>query len=126
MRADMTSSKEFSLSNSDDLSPELVPVVDPGATALTLPSRADAASGEPALGDLLSDALFGEVIDISDIIHSVLTAPIETTALGAVAEAGGTAERGPADSGEILPAASNAVPLTILYDDDVLVSDAIL
>jgi hypothetical protein len=121
----MASPREFSFSSSDDLSPELVPVVEPGATALTLPSRADALGGEPPLGDLLSDALFGEVIDISDLIPSVFSVPVEKTVRGA-AEAG-TAEFGLADGSDIPVATEYAAVLTILYDDDILASgDTIL
>jgi len=96
-----------------------VPVVEPGTLALAFPQPAEAGN-EIALGDLLSDALFGEVIDISDLIPRVLS-PSPEAALQPTADAAGIGFGGQ-DAGEVVVAASQ-VALTILYDDDILASD---
>ena len=113
----MTSPRNGTIS--DEFSPELVPVVEPGTLALAFPHPAEAGN-EFALGDLLSDALFGEVIDISDLIPRVLSPPAEAGSLP-FADAIGTGFGGQ-DAGEVAAAASQAA-LTILYDDDILASD---
>jgi hypothetical protein len=114
----MKSSKDGLVSG--DLSPELVPVVEPGALALAFRQPAQAGD-ETALGDLLSDALFGEVIDISDLISRVLLFPAEV-ALHPDADTSGTGFGGQ-DAGDFAAAASDgAAVLTILYDDDILTS----
>lgn len=106
---------------SGDPSPELVPVVEPGATALMFPQPAEASGDELALDGLLSEALFGEVIDISDLIPRVLSP--EPVMSGGLALDSGPADPGLADGGDGLAAGSQAVALTILYDDDMLASD---
>ena len=84
---------------SDEFSPELVPVVEPGTLALAFPQPA-VAGNEFALGDLLSDALFGEVIDISDLIPRVLSPPAEAGSLAVrrTLSEPGSADRMPARS----------------------------
>lgn len=104
---------------SGDTSPELVPVVERGALALAFPQPTVAGSGqELELGDLLADALFGEVIDISDLIPRVLSPSAE--ALAPQPTAAETVFSMP-DAGDVL--ASHAAALTILYDDDILALD---
>jgi hypothetical protein len=99
-------------------SSELVPVVEPGALASALPQPE---AGELALDGLLSDALFGEVIDISDLIPRVLSSWAEA-ATQPVTDAAGTGFGGQ-DAGEVAVAANQvAGVLTILYDDDILAS----
>ena len=66
----MTTQRELS-PDASNLSPELVPVVESGAQGL--PQAAGSGSDELVLGDLLADALFGEVIDISDLIPRMLS-----------------------------------------------------
>ena len=76
---------------------------------------------QPAeLGDLLSDVLFGEVIDISDLIPRMLSPPAETAASLAlpVDPAAGAVP----PLGEVLALSGHAEALTILYDDDILAS----
>jgi len=108
----MTSPKDGTIS--DEFSPELVPVVEPGTLALAFPQPAEAGN-EFALGDLLSDALFGEVIDISDLIPRVLS-PSADAPQPSAAEAAFSVP----DAGDVL--AGHAAALTILYDDDILAS----
>jgi hypothetical protein len=124
----MTSTSPKDNAVSGDFSPELVPVVEPGALALTFSQSAGASSAELALGDLLSDALFGEVIDISDLIPRVLSPSAEAAPPGiSAAETVETAELGLADGGDTLTAAGHAAGgLTILYDDDMLASDGMI
>ena len=111
-----------------DISPELVPVVEPGALPLAFSQPADAGlSSELALGDLLSDALFGEVIDISDLIPRIRR-------LGRGGCAGTAAGRrrwrqpelGLPDGADILAAQGHAAALTILYDEDLLAANTVL
>ena len=102
-----------------DFSPEGVPVVEPGALALVLPQPAQTiAAEELALGDLLSDALFGDVIDISDLIPRIAPASVEAVApeLPLVQIAG--TDDVAISSGEL--AAPAVIPLTIIYDEDLL------
>jgi hypothetical protein len=95
--------------------PELVPVFVPGADAsLALPQ------GQPTwvvapMEDLLADALFGDVIDISDLIPSLLSPPP-----GSAGIAGEGLEHVlVADGGGIADALVNAPALvTVLYDED--------
>jgi hypothetical protein len=105
-----------------DGAPELVPVPQPDAFALALP-QAEPATGEvAALDGLLSDALFGEVIDVSELIPRVL----ETPAPVAVPSASEVMvpDIGVPDVGEgVDTAGGTSVALSILYDDDVLASD---
>ena len=76
---------------------------------------------QPAeLGDLLSDVLFGEVIDISDLVPRMLSPPTETAASLALPV---DPAAGPVPSlGEVLTLSSHTEALTILYDDDILAS----
>lgn len=104
---------------SGDPSPELVPVVEPGTLALALPQPA---GNEIALGDVLSDALFGEVIDISDLIPSVLS-PSAEAGPQPVSDSAVTGFSAP-HAGDVAAAAGHAAGmLTILYDEDILASD---
>jgi hypothetical protein len=97
-----------------DPSPELVPVIKPGAVALPQPAGA----GEVAFDGLLSDALFGEVIDISDLIPNMLAPPADTATPGVPAtESVGMMELSSVDG---LAVAGHAAALTILYDDGIL------
>ena len=108
-----------------DASPELVPVVEAGALALALPQTAGvAAAGEIALDGLLSDALFGEVIDISDLIPRLLPTDDMVTPQVAPADAGALAFILP--DGDGLAASHAAAALTIFYDDDILGSDSVI
>lgn len=109
-----------------DFSPELVPVIEPGALALALPPSVRAGS-EIAADDLLSDALFGEVIDISDLIPRMLSPSAEAPGPQLpAAEMVGMVEFGMQDGGDLLALSGHSVAMTILYDDDVLVSDGTL
>ena len=111
----MTPPKDDTVSS--DFSLEIVPVLEPGALAFLQPAQA---GDEIALGDLLSDALFGEVIDISDLIPRVLLSSAEVQP---VAEASGIGFGG-RDAGDFAAAVSHgAGALTILYDDDILALD---
>ena len=104
-----------------DILPELVPVVEVGAAALVMPQPAGV--GEIALGDLLADALFGEVIDISDLIPRVLSSSADAATPGiSAASSAGSMQSGLTDGGDNLAAAGEAMVLTILYDDDILTS----
>ena len=115
----MKSSKDGIVSG--DLSLELVPVVEAGAPVLALPQPE---AGEVAFGDLLSDALFGEVIDISDLIPQVLSSSADAAAPGtSAAGTAGPTQPGLTHSGDIPAAAGEAAVLTILYDDGLLASD---
>ena len=111
-----------------DISPELVPVVEPGALALAFSQPADAGLGsELALGDLLSDALFGEVIDISDLIPRLLSPSGEAvTPQVPPAETMAAQELGLPDGADILAAQGHAAVLTIFYDEDLLAANAVL
>jgi hypothetical protein len=76
---------------------------------------------QPAeLGGLLSDVLFGEVIDISDLVPRMLSPSAETAASLAlpVDPAAGAVP----SLGEVLALSGHAEALTILYDDDILAS----
>lgn len=78
---------------------------------------------QPAeLGDLLSDALFGEVIDISDLVPRMLSPPAETAA--SLALPVDLAAGAVPSLGEVLTLPSHAEALTILYDDDILASSS--
>ena len=113
----MTSPKDGTISG--EFWPELVPVMEPGTLALALQQPANA-DNEIALGDLLSDTLFGEVIDISDLIPRLSSPSAEVSAPGILAtETAGAAEFMLADGGDAL-AAGHAAVLTILYDDAIL------
>ena len=104
-----------------DVPPELVPVIGPGAAALALPQPAGA--DKAVLDDLLSDALFGEVIDISELIPRVLSSSADASTLGtSAADTAGPTQPDLADGGGIL-VAGEATMLTILYDDGILASD---
>jgi hypothetical protein len=88
---------------------------------LAFPPPAEAAvTGGLLLGDILSDVLFGEVIDISDLIPRVLSAEMSASQL-LVVETCIAGEFGLQDGSDAL--ASYAAPLTILYDDDILALD---
>jgi len=113
--------KNADLSGNGESSPELVPVVETGALALALPGAAEASPAELALGDLLSDALFGEVIDISDLIPRVLSPAMDAPPPQSVADAAETGFFGQ-DAGDIAAAAGHGA-LTILYDDDIRALD---
>ena len=78
----------------------------PQAPALVLPD------------DLLSEALFGEVIDISELIPRLLS-PLQGTAAPPATEAMTAQEFGLPDGADIT-AAHAATALTILYDEDIL------
>ncbi len=93
--------------------PELVPVFvsgadlpQPRAPALVLPD------------DLLSEALFGEVIDISELIPRLLS-PLQDKAALPATEAMTAQEVGLTDGADIT-AAHAATALTILYDEEIL------
>lgn len=74
------------------------------------------------LDGLLSDALFGEVIDISDLIPRVMSPSAEALAPQQPAvEMAAAMEFGMQDGSDVL--ASHAAALTILYDDDILALD---
>ena len=105
-----------------DLSPELVPVVEPGTLALTFP-QPEGPGNKLEFGDILSDALFGEVIDISDLIPRVLSPSTETLASQLPVEA----ELHMPDGVDVLGAFGHAASaLTILYDDGILTSDGVV
>jgi hypothetical protein len=101
-------------------SPELVPVVEPDAAPLASPTLSGAGD-DIAIGDLLSDALFGEVIDISDLIPRLQPGSGEALVPG-FAAASALPEPGSIEAGDVLAVSGHAA-LTILYDDDILASD---
>jgi hypothetical protein len=111
-----------------DPSPELVPVVEAGSMVLALLQTACVAgAGEIALDGLLSDVLFGEVIDISDLIPRVLSPSDDAATPGiSAASAAEPMQPGLNDGGDILAAAGEVAVLTILYDDGILVSDGMI
>lgn len=99
------------------------PLLDIGAWEVGLADYAALAPNavQPAeLGGLLADALFGEVIDISDLIPRMLSPPAEMAASLAL-PVDPAAEAVPS-LGEVLALSSHAEALTILYDDDILAS----
>jgi hypothetical protein len=104
-----------------------VPVVEPGALSLAFPQAADAGLGsEFALGDLLSDMLFGEVIDISDLIPQLLSPPDDAAGLPST-DSIAAQTFASADGADILATAGHAsATLTILYDADPLAAGGIL
>ena len=106
----------------------LASLVDVGVLEVELTDYAgpapDAIVQSAALGDLLADALFGEVIDISDLIPQVLSSSADAATPGtSAAGTAGPTQPGLTDSGDILAAAGEAAVLTILYDDGLLASD---
>jgi hypothetical protein len=100
--------------------PELVPVFIPGKTVgLPKPLQA-AALALP--DDLLSDALFGEVIDISDVIPRVMSPSADASTRGiSTTSAAERMQPGLNDCGDILAAPGEVTGLT--YDDGILASD---
>ena len=100
-----------------DVPPELVPVIGPGAAALALPQPAGA--DKAVLDDLLSDALFGEVIDISELIPRVLSSSAGTAGPQLLDAETTAAEFGMHDGGDAAASPGHAA-MTILYDDDML------
>jgi hypothetical protein len=107
--------------NVDGTAPELVPVVEAEARSLALPQPV-AGTCEVALGDILADALFGEVIDISDLIPRVLSSSADAATPG-IANVAEPTQPGLNDGSDILAAPNEATVLTILYDDGILTSD---
>lgn len=103
-------------------SPEFVPVADLALLDLAdVQSAAVAPADDFAIGDLLSDALFGEVIDISDLIPRLSPeggVDVPAKAMNITAAAGA----GVADGGDLPAASGYAATLTIFYDDDLLAS----
>ncbi len=101
------------------IGPELVPVVDPEALAL-LQGGTPSLHETLALNEILDDALFGEVIDISELIPGVLSESGTHTAELASAPfepAGVGLDLSPEPVGDL------SVALSVLYDDDILASD---
>lgn len=106
---------------SGELTPELAPVFEPGTPAFK--PEAAAAGDDLGLGDILTDALFGEVIDISDLIPRALSPSSEVFA--AELPTVGTAaamEFGMQEGSDVF--ASHSAALTILYVDGILALDA--
>lgn len=100
----------------------LAPVVDigwpAGAELVDLPMLAPSpvpAVDHAALGDILADSLFGEVIEISDLIPHLLEPGTEQAA-APVEPAAVVAEPPAADTGGDMLAGS--VPFSILFDED--------
>jgi hypothetical protein len=113
---------ETETANQGASTPELVPVVDVSAPAAALPQPAGAAAGDIALGDILSDTLFGEVIDISDLIPA-LSAEAAIPGLPEPTGAVGPGGIGLPDGGEFPATTHLDAGLSILYDEDILASD---
>jgi hypothetical protein len=102
---------------SGDSAPELLPVVVPGFDLSLVPPQRPVV--EPT-EDLLADSLFGDVIDISDLIPRLSSPSAEVCSPEILlAETAGTAELMLADGGDAL-AMGHAAALTILYDDAIL------
>jgi len=107
--------------SSGEPSPELVPVVDAGSLQFMAP-QAPATSGSLSLDGLLAEALFGEIIDISDLIPRVLSSqaagsvafPVDLFSAADTPMTGGT---------DMLMLTDHTGALAILYDDDILASD---
>ena len=107
--------------NVDGTASELVLVAEPGTLSQLLQCSAGAeASGDIALGGLLSDALFGEVIDISDLIPRVLSSSADAVTSGVSAVNVVEPMQSGLNDGDVLAAPGEATVLTILYDDDML------
>ena len=99
---------------------ELVPVLEPNAVP-ALPHPVQTVPGSPAeLADLLSDALFGEVIDISDLVPRMLSSPTETPAALSVPVDAATEAASSFD--QVAAMSVHVETLTILYDDDMQIS----
>jgi hypothetical protein len=96
---------------SGDPLPELVPVFEPAAGQPQAPAVV-------LSDDVLSDLLFGDVIDISELIPQFLAPSGETAGLDST---GPTAAPiiAATDSDDVLAEAGLAT-LTILYDDDIM------
>lgn len=101
----------------------LAPVVDFGAWQAepeipVLPVLAPApvpAIDQAALGEILSDSLFGDVIELSDLIPHLLTPVAEpAAAVGAVSDVAATTVAEAGDSG----AGMVALPFNILFEED--------
>jgi hypothetical protein len=105
-----------------DFSPELVPVVEPGAAELIVEATPTATGDGHSLGGILSDALFGEVIDISDLIPRLSPEAEASVPASLALDVAVAAEAGVADGGELLAVSGHAAALTIFYDDDLLAS----
>jgi hypothetical protein len=103
----------FPIRDHSELSPELVPAFARGSSLPQLEQAAVVLSD-----DLLSDMLFGDVIDISELIPQLLTPSGETAGLNST---GPTAPPiiASTDSDDVL-AGPGLATLTILYDDDIL------
>ena len=97
---------------------ELVPVAGLGALSQALPPSTGAPPGELVLGDLLSDVLLGEVIDISDLIPQILSPAVSVSEITPVQ----AAQLGQVGGGDVATASDHAAALAILYDDDILAS----
>lgn len=102
--------------------PELVPINDfVTLTFADMQPQSIAPGDGPVLAGLIEDALFGEVIDISDLIPRVLSPAMDAPPPQSVADAAETGFFGQ-DAGDIAAAAGHGA-LTILYDDDILALD---
>jgi hypothetical protein len=105
-----------------DFSPELVPVVELGTAELIIEPTPTAIVDGLVLGDLLSDALFGEVIDISDLIPRLSSEAEANVPAGLALEVTAASEAGVTGGADLLAASGHAAALTIFYDDDLLAS----
>ena len=105
----------------------LASLVDVGVLEVELTDYAgpapDAIVQSAALGDLLADALFGEVIDISDLIPRVLSSSADAVTSGVSAVNVVEPMQSGLNDGDVLAAPGEATVLTILYDDGILASD---
>ena len=101
---------------------ELVPVNDFATlTFADMQPQVASSSGGPALAGLLEDVLFGEVIDISELIPSVLSHLVEVSPpVVSGTEQIVLAELGPPEGTESLLATDHGVAMSILYDDNIL------
>lgn len=108
----------------EEVATPFAPLVDVGALEVEFADFAALVpnpDAHPAGISDLSDVLFGEVIDISDLIPRLQPASGDAVTPG-FAAADALPEPGFVDGGDVLAATGHAT-LTILYDDDILASD---
>lgn len=103
--------------------PELVPINDfVTLTFADMQPQSIAPGDGPVLAGLIEDALFGEVIDISELIPRVLS-PSAGAAPGVAGAEQAAAEFGTSDGSDAVVVDGHPA-LTILYDDDILALDS--
>jgi hypothetical protein len=92
-----------------------------GILSAEVPAARDGTA--PALDGLLSEVLFGEIIDISDLVPLVLSSAADT-ANSEVLSATSTEFR-PPDNGDVLLVSGQSA-MSILYDDGILSAENVV